>query len=256
MRHSLRSFPVPLTFSAVTLVEPATIEIIVQGAEDEPDFESLADLMNAVASVWSWGACPAPGLGHWERPDVMLMRPSTTGDEYRQSVRVRGLHQAAFNMLLTLLAQRHYGTFPLRAATVRAIGAGDVLTLDEILDGGFPSSPVPLPFETQIPDDVLTLGEMVFRVRFASEDESAVLPNAQARMTEWSNLTALGAYLDSFEETDDLAIYPREAVDRFADTIELWIRNVSLSRAAIDGLLNVLCRIHSLVRPIAVLEIE
>ena len=240
----------------MTLVEPTTIEIVAQGAEDEPDLEALADLMNAVASIWSWGACPAPGLGPGETPTVMLMRPSTTSDEYRQSVRVRGLHQAAYNMLLTLLAQRHYGAFPLKAATVHGSGEGDVLSLDEILGGGFPSSPVPLPFETQIPDDVLTLDEMVFRVRFASDNVSPELPKIQARITEWSNLTALGAYLDTFEETDDLAIYPREAVDRFADTIELWIRAVSLNRAAIDGLLNILCRVHWLVSPIAVLEIE
>jgi len=255
-RRSLESFPAPLTFSAVTLDQEATIEIVVDGQEQEPDFESFTGVIGCVASLFSWGGCPAPGLRTTERPAVTLLPPNAANSEYRQSFRVSGVHQGAYNLLLTLLAQMHFGVFPLRAATVRAVGAGEVLTFNRIVDAGFPSSPVPLPFEPQIPDDVLARDEMVFRVRFASKDASQFFPQIRNRIIEWSNVTALGAYLDTFEETDDLVVYPRETVDRFADTIEHWIRAVSLNRAAIDGLLNLLCRIHGSVSPIAELEIE
>jgi hypothetical protein len=252
----LESFPVPLTFSAVTLDQEATIEIVADGQDDEPDFEGLVSVINCVALLLSWGGCPGPGLRPTERPAVSFLPPEVTGSQVRQSFRVNGVHHGAYNLFLTVLAQLHFTVFPLRAATLRAIGNGAPLTFDRIVAAGFPASPVPLPFEPQIPDDVLGGGEMVFRVRFASADASQFFPQIQNRIMEWSNVTAFGGYLDTFEETDDMALHQRETVDRFADTIEHWILAVALNRAAIDGLLNLLCRIHGTVSPIAELEIE
>jgi hypothetical protein len=254
-RPSLASFPVPITFAAVDLEEDATIEIVADLQSDPPSFDSFADAMNCIASVLSWGACPAPSVGTTERPAVTLLPPETTSSVYRQSWRTRGLHPGAYRMLLSMLAQLHFGALPLTSVGVHAFGKGGVLTFGDVLDAGFPAPPIPLPFEPQIPDDVLALDEMVFRIRFATKEVSRFFSQVQLRLIEWNNLVALGGYLETFEEAD-LPILPRETTERYADTIEHWICAVSLNRAAVDGLLNVLCRIHGAVNPIVELEIE
>ena len=252
---SLTSFPVPLTFSAMGLEEDALIEIVVEVTGDTPDFESLGDAMNCLASVLSWGACPARGLGVTERPAVTLLPADVTGSEYRQSLRTRGLHPSAYRLLLTTLAQSHYDLIALKRAQVRAAGIGDALTFDDILDAGYPGPPALLPFALQIPDDLPALDELVFRIRFTTSDVSRIFPDVRKRLNEWNNLVIIGAYVGTFEEAD-LQILPRETVERYADTIEHWIGAVSLNRAAVDGLLNVLCRIHGAINPIVELQIE
>jgi hypothetical protein len=47
----LSSFPVPLTFSAVDPAEDAIIEVVVDADGDAPDFDSLGDTMDCLASV-------------------------------------------------------------------------------------------------------------------------------------------------------------------------------------------------------------
>jgi hypothetical protein len=190
-----------------------------------------------------------------ERPAITLLPADVTGSQYRQSVRTRGLHPGAYRLLLTMLAQSHYDVIALKRAQVRAAGIGDALSFDDILDAGFPAPPAALPFTLQIPDDLLGLDELVFRIRFATNEASRIFPDVRKRLNEWNNLVIIGGYVETFEEAE-LQILPRETVERYADTIEHWIGAPSLNRAAIDGLLNVLCRIHGAVNPIVELEIE
>jgi hypothetical protein len=255
VQPSLTSFPVPLIFSAVGLEEDALIEVVVDADGDTPDFESLGDAMNCFASVLSWGACPARGLGVTERPAVTLLPADVTGSQYRQSVRTRGLHHGAYRLLLTMLAQSHYDVIAMKRAQVRAAGIGDALSFDDILDAGFPAPPAALPFTLHIPTDLLGLEELVVRIRFATNDAARIFPDVRKRLNEWNNLVILGGYVETFEEAE-LQILPRETAERYADTIEHWIGAPSLNRAAVDGLLNVLCRIHGAVNPIVELEIE
>lgn len=255
MRPSLASFPVPLTFSAVGLEADALIEVVADLDGDTPDFESLGDAMNCFATVLSWGACPARGLGVTERPAVTLLPADVNGSEYRQSLRTRGLHPGAYRLLLTMLAQSHYDVVPLKRAQVRTAGEGDALTFNDILDAGYPGPPALLPFALRIPADLLTLEELVFRIRFTTSDVSRILPDVRKRLNEWNNLVIVGGYVETFEEAD-LQILPRETAERYADTIEHWIGVASLNRAAVDGLVNVLCRVHGAINPIVEVEIE
>jgi hypothetical protein len=255
VRPSLSSFPVPLTFSAVTLEEDALIEVVADLDGDAPDFEGLGDAINCFATVMSWGACPARGLGVAERPAVTLLPADVNGSEYRQSLRTRGLHPAAYRLLLTILAQSHYDVTPLKRAQVRTAGEGDALTFSDILDAGYPVPPAALPFTLQIPADLLALDELVFRIRFVTGEASRIFPDVRKRLAEWNNLVILGGYIETFEEAD-LQILPRETAERYADTIEHWIGAASLNRAAVDGLVNVLCRVHGAINPIVEVEIE
>jgi hypothetical protein len=255
VRPSLSSFPVPLTFSAVTPEEDALIEIVADLDGDAPDFEGLGDAINCFATVMSWGACPARGLGVAERPAVTLLPADVNGSEYRQSLRTRGLHPAAYRLLLTILAQSHYDVTPLKRAQVRTAGEGDALTFSDILDAGYPVPPAALPFTLQIPADLLALDELVFRIRFVTGEASRIFPDVRKRLAEWNNLVILGGYIETFEEAD-LQILPRETAERYADTIEHWIGAASLNRAAVDGLVNVLCRVHGAINPIVEVEIE
>ena len=255
MRPLLTSFPVPLTFSAVGLEEDALIDVVADLDGDTPDFESFGDAMNCLASVLSWGACPASRLGAVERPVVTLAPAEVTGSTYRQSLRTRGLHPAAYRLLLTMLAQSHYDVIPLKRAQVRTAGEGEALTFNDILDAGYPVPPALLPFALQVPHDVLALDELVFRIRFVTGEASRIFPDVRKRLAEWNNLVILGGYVETFEEAD-LQILPRETVERYADTIEHWIGVASLNRAAVDGLLNVLCRVHGAINPIVEVEIE
>ena len=255
MRPLLSSFPVPLTFSAMDPAEDAIIEVVVDADGDVPDFDSLGDTMDCIASVLSWGACPAPGLGAVERPAVTLLPAEVAGSTYRQSLRTSGLHPAVYRLLLTMLAQSHYDVIPLKRAQVRTAGEGEALTFNRILDAGYPAPPALLPFALAIPDDMLARDELVFRIRFVTGDLSRIFPDVRKRLNEWNNLVILGGYVETFEEAD-LQILPRETAERYADTIEHWIGAAGLTRAAIDGLLNVLCRIHGAINPIADVEIE
>jgi hypothetical protein len=255
VKSALTSFPVPLTFSAVDLEESATIEIALDLQGETPDFEALADGINCVASVLSWGACPARSLVATERPDVTVLPARITGSAYRQSLVTHGLHPGAYRLLLTMLAQSHYEVLPLESAEIRAIGAGDALTLDQVLDAGFPAPPAPLPFALKTPVDLLALDEIVFRIRFATKEVSRIFSEIEDRLDEWNSLVIVGGYAGTFEATD-LQILPRETTERFADTIEHAIGAVALSTASVDGLINMLCRIHASISPIVELEIE
>ena len=255
MRPSLSSFPVPLTFSAAGLEEDALIEVVADLDGDTPDFESLGDALNCFATVLSWGGCPAPRLGAVERPAVTLLPAEVTGSTYRQSIRTRGLHPGAYRMLLTMLAQSHYDVTPLQRAQVRTAGEGDALLFNDILDAGYPVPPALLPFALDIPDDLLAREELVFRIRFVTSDASRIFSDVRKRLNEWNNLVIIGGYVETFEEAD-LQILPRDTAERYADTIEHWIGVASLTRAAVDGLLNVLCRVHGAINPIAEVEIE
>jgi len=144
---------------------------------------------------------------------------------------------------------------PLKRAQVRTAGEGDALILNDILDAGYPGPPALPPFALQMPDDLLALDELVFRIRFASTDVSRIFPDVRKRLNEWNNLVILGGYVETVEEAD-LQILPRETAERYADTIEHWIGATSLNRAAVDGLLNVLCRVHGAINPIVEVEIE
>jgi len=131
-------------------------------------------------------------------------------------------------MLLTLLAQRHYGAFPLKSATVHGSGEGDVLSLDEILGGGFPlrrfHSPSRHRFRTMCSRSMKCVpGSIRERQRVAGASEDS---GADHRVEQSHGARRLPRYVRGDRR---LAIYPREAVDRFADTIELWIRAVSLT---------------------------
>jgi hypothetical protein len=251
---SLSSFPVPLTFSAVDLQPEATIQIALTAASEAPDVEALGDAIRSVASALSMGVCPAPSLGTTERPAIGLLPAEDRGSTYRHFMRVRDLHPGAYHLLLNVLAQSHYDIFPLKSADVRAFDGGDSLTFDDIGRAGLPAPPM-LPFELHSFVDPPVVGETVFRIRFAASECSGFFSEVQKSLAAWDALVLLGGYAESFEEAD-LPILQRGTSERFADTIEHRVHVVTPSQAAVEGMLNLLCRVHGAISPIVELEIE
>jgi hypothetical protein len=249
------AFPVPLTFSAVDPELDVSIRITAEVAGVPPDFESLEEAIDILATAAGWGMFPAPSMAPSARPEVRSLPAKVEGSKFDKTIQARGLHPGAYRVLLNILAQLHYDVVELRSLELRATGAGRVLALAEVLDAGFPAPPASLPFALQVPEDLEVREQLVFRIQLAGPEAPRVFPELAERLADWDSVVTLGGYMESFEEVD-LQIFPLGSAERFADTIEHRVSSFALSAAAVNGLLNLLSRIHAAVTPIRQLEIE